>query len=102
MPLWDPEIAVDSVLASRLLAEQFPELAPLPIRLLGSGWDNTVYAVGEEWVCTYEGEISAEILRNALKWARKTRRNPRAKLDHLNWNRIAEQTLAAYRSVLNL
>ena len=50
MPLWDPEIAVDSVLASRLLAEQFPELAPLPIRLLGSGWDNTVYAVGEEWV----------------------------------------------------
>jgi aminoglycoside phosphotransferase (APT) family kinase protein len=50
VPLWDPEIAVDSVLASRLLAEQFPELAPLPIRLLGSGWDNTVYAVGEEWV----------------------------------------------------
>jgi aminoglycoside phosphotransferase (APT) family kinase protein len=41
---------VDSTLASRLLAEQFPELAPLPIRLLGSGWDNTVYAVGAEWV----------------------------------------------------
>jgi beta-1,4-mannosyltransferase len=58
-------------------------------------------AVGEEWVCTYEGEISAEILRNALKWARTTRRHPRAKLDHLNWNQIAEQTLAAYKSVLN-
>ena len=50
MPLWDPEIAVDSALARRLLAEQFPVLAPLPIRLLGSGWDNTVFAVGDEWV----------------------------------------------------
>jgi aminoglycoside phosphotransferase (APT) family kinase protein len=50
VPLWDPEIAVDSDLARRLLAEQLPELAALPIRLLGSGWDNTVYAVGEKWV----------------------------------------------------
>jgi aminoglycoside phosphotransferase (APT) family kinase protein len=50
MPPWDPEIAVDSELAGRLLAEQFPELAPLPLRLLGAGWDNTVYAVGDEWV----------------------------------------------------
>ena len=58
-------------------------------------------SVGEEWVCTYEGEISAEILGNALEWARTTRRNPRAKLDHLDWNQIAQQTLAAYKSVLN-
>ena len=50
MPQWDPEIAVDSSLARRLVAEQFPELAALPIRLLGSGWDNTVFGVGEEWV----------------------------------------------------
>ena len=50
MPQWDPEIAVDAVLARRLLAEQFPELEPLPITLLGAGWDNTVFAVGAEWV----------------------------------------------------
>ena len=50
MPQWDPEIAVDSALAQRLVAEQFPELARMPIRLLGSGWDNTVFAVGQEWV----------------------------------------------------
>src|SRR6266511_1753690 len=47
---WDPEIAVDSTLCRRLLEEQFPELADLPVRLLGAGWDNTVFAVGEEWV----------------------------------------------------
>jgi aminoglycoside phosphotransferase (APT) family kinase protein len=50
VPLWDPEIAVDSALASRLVAEQFPELAAERVRLLGSGWDNTVFAVGDEWV----------------------------------------------------
>ena len=50
MPQWDPEIAVDSGLAQRLVAEQFPELAALPIRLLGSGWDNTVFGLGADWV----------------------------------------------------
>lgn len=41
---------MDSALARRLLAEQFPDFGALPIRLLGSGWDNTVFAVGDEWV----------------------------------------------------
>jgi aminoglycoside phosphotransferase (APT) family kinase protein len=50
VPQWDPEIAVDSALATLLLEEQFPELAELPVRLLGEGWDNTVFTVGNEWV----------------------------------------------------
>jgi aminoglycoside phosphotransferase (APT) family kinase protein len=50
VPQWDPEVTVDSALAQRLLAEQFPEFATLPVRMLGSGWDNTVFAVGDEWV----------------------------------------------------
>src|SRR4030095_4655807 len=37
-------------MAQRLVAEQFPELAALPVRLLGAGWDNTVFVAGEEWV----------------------------------------------------
>lgn len=48
--MWDAERIVDPALARRLLEEQFPEVAPLPIRELGSGWDNTVYAVGDDWV----------------------------------------------------
>jgi aminoglycoside phosphotransferase (APT) family kinase protein len=47
---WDPEIAVDSALATRLLEEQFPGHAKLPVRLLGAGWDNTVFTVGDAWV----------------------------------------------------
>ena len=50
VPVWDAERTVDEPLARRLLEEQFPELAELPIVLLGSGWDNTVYTVGGEWV----------------------------------------------------
>jgi aminoglycoside phosphotransferase (APT) family kinase protein len=50
VPVWDAERTVDEALARRLLEEQFPDLAPLPIGLLGAGWDNTVYTVGAEWV----------------------------------------------------
>jgi aminoglycoside phosphotransferase (APT) family kinase protein len=51
VPQWDPEIEVDAALVQCLLEEQFPELAKLPVRLLGAGWDNTVFVVGEdEWV----------------------------------------------------
>jgi aminoglycoside phosphotransferase (APT) family kinase protein len=50
VPVWDAERTVDEALARRLLEEQFPDLASLPIVLLGAGWDNTVYTVGAEWV----------------------------------------------------
>jgi aminoglycoside phosphotransferase (APT) family kinase protein len=50
VPLWDPEVAVDPELAQRLLDEQFPALGSEPIELLGRGWDNTVFVVGDAWV----------------------------------------------------
>jgi len=50
VPQWDAEVVVDSRLAGRLVAAQFPALGGLPLRLIGEGWDNTVFAVGEKWV----------------------------------------------------
>src|SRR5436305_14041226 len=50
VPVWDAELTVDEALARRLLEEQFPDVAAQPIVLLGAGWDNTVYTVGEERV----------------------------------------------------
>src|SRR3954469_17213138 len=50
VPQRDAEVVVDSRLAGRLVAAQFPALGGLPLRLIGEGWDNTVFAVGEEWV----------------------------------------------------
>jgi len=47
---WSPEIFVDPELARRLIRDQFHDLPAAQLRLLGTGWDNTVYLVDEAWV----------------------------------------------------
>ncbi len=49
MPEWDAEVAVDEALVRSLLGEQFPELDASSARLLGEGWDNSVWAVEDRW-----------------------------------------------------
>ena len=46
MPVWEAEIVVDEPLARRLLG-QFPELEVGTLRLLGYGWDYTIWVVDE-------------------------------------------------------
>jgi len=48
VPVWEAEIVVDEARVRGLLG-QFPELAEGPLRLLASGWDYTVWAVGERY-----------------------------------------------------
>jgi aminoglycoside phosphotransferase (APT) family kinase protein len=50
MAEWAPEVTVDEELARRLIADQFPDLTPASLRLIGEGWDNTVWLVDERWV----------------------------------------------------
>jgi aminoglycoside phosphotransferase (APT) family kinase protein len=45
-PPWTSDIAIDAALASRLIADQFPELATLAVEPLGSGWDNAAFTAG--------------------------------------------------------
>jgi aminoglycoside phosphotransferase (APT) family kinase protein len=47
---WRPEVVVDAGWARRLIGTQFPELELGSLRLLGEGWDNTVWLVDERWV----------------------------------------------------
>lgn len=47
---WRPQVVVDAGLARRLIGTQFPEVDLGSLRLLGEGWDNTVWLVGERWV----------------------------------------------------
>ena len=47
---WTAEVTVDEALARRLIGEQFSELEVGSLRLLGAGWDTTVWLVDEEWV----------------------------------------------------
>lgn len=44
------EIDVDEALVGALLADQHPDLAERPLRLLGSGWDNVLYRLGDDLV----------------------------------------------------
>jgi aminoglycoside phosphotransferase (APT) family kinase protein len=46
---WSAEVTVDEALARRLLRDQFPELELRSLRVLGEGWDVTVWLVDEEW-----------------------------------------------------
>src|SRR5215470_9857768 len=48
VPVWTPDLAVDEPLVRSLLA-QFPELDGAPLRLLATGWDNSVWVVGERY-----------------------------------------------------
>lgn len=47
---WSPEHTVTPEIAARVIAEQFPDLAGLPVTAFGAGWDNAVLAVGDEWL----------------------------------------------------
>jgi aminoglycoside phosphotransferase (APT) family kinase protein len=47
---WAAEVTVDEALARRLIRTQFPELELRSLRLLGEGWDTTVWLVDNGWV----------------------------------------------------
>lgn len=54
---------------------------------------------GHDWVMTYEGELTAEILGEAVQWARPHARRERCDLSALDWDTIAEKTLCLYREL---
>lgn len=47
---WEPEQIIELPMALQLIKEQFPELEPKHIRLLGAGWDNTAFVIDEELI----------------------------------------------------
>jgi aminoglycoside phosphotransferase (APT) family kinase protein len=49
-PLWTAEQIVTEEIACQLIEEQFPELKPVYVKVLGEGFDNTVYNVNDSFV----------------------------------------------------
>jgi aminoglycoside phosphotransferase (APT) family kinase protein len=47
---WSPEVTVDESLARALIGGQFPELELRSLRLIGEGWDNSVWLADGRWV----------------------------------------------------
>ena len=78
--------------ASALLALSFDRPVLVPAR--GAMGELQALA-GSDWVCTYEGNLTPEILAGALDWAaRRPAGVPR--LEALGWPEIAHRTLSAY------
>lgn len=57
--------------------------------------------VGCEWMMTYDGALTAEILGDALQWARDAARGSHCDLSALDWSLIAEKTKCAYQALLS-
>ncbi len=57
-------------------------------------------SVGKEWVQTYQGDIDARTLKDAVVWVKSCPRAPKAPLHEFEWKPIGEQTLAAYEAVV--
>jgi aminoglycoside phosphotransferase (APT) family kinase protein len=49
-PAWSAEFAVSSAEARALIEEQFPQLTPADVELLGVGWDNSAFRVNGRYV----------------------------------------------------
>ncbi len=80
--------------ASALLALSFDR--PVLVPALGAMGELQALA-GAEWVRTYDGVLTPDLLAHVLDWA--VRRRPGApRLDALEWPEIARQTLSVYRA----
>ena len=67
MPAADVEVSAD--LVRRLLADQHPDLARLPVEFLANGWDNELYRVGDGLVARLPRRaLGAEIITNEQRW----------------------------------
>ncbi len=67
MPAADVEVSAD--LVRRLLADQHPDLARLPVKFLANGWDNELYRVGDGLVVRLPRRaLGAEIIKNEQRW----------------------------------
>lgn len=65
----EADIDITPVLVRRLLEEQHPDLAALPIRRVADGWDNAILRLGDELVVRLPRRLqSAALIVNEQRW----------------------------------
>ncbi|WP_345216872.1 aminoglycoside phosphotransferase family protein [Georgenia halophila] len=63
------EVDVDAALVRRLLIDQHPDLAELPLELANNGWDNVVWRLGEDLaVRVPRRAVAAGLIENEQRW----------------------------------
>ncbi len=65
----DAEFNITEQLVRSLLERQFPALAALPLRLLASGWDNTMYRLGSHHIVRLpRRQLGADLIEHEQRW----------------------------------
>lgn len=63
------EVEIDTDLVHALLAEQHPDLADLPIRLVETGWDNVMLRLGDELAIRLPRRaVAATLIEHEQRW----------------------------------
>jgi aminoglycoside phosphotransferase (APT) family kinase protein len=63
------EVAIDVALVGRLLAEQHPDLADLPIVPIAEGWDNALFRLGDDLLVRIPRRAaSAPLIAHEQRW----------------------------------
>jgi aminoglycoside phosphotransferase (APT) family kinase protein len=64
----EPEVIVDTATVARLVANQCPELADQPVALLGHGWDNWLFRLGDRHIVRLPRRtVAVPLLENELR-----------------------------------
>lgn len=56
-------------------------------------------SLGEEWIQTYDGELTPQVLELGLRALEQANRTATCPLDNYNWDTLASQTLDLYRQL---
>src|SRR5262249_58170138 len=68
MPTPPAEVRIDTDLAARLVRDQHPDLAA-DLRLVASGWDNTLYRLGDGLCLRLpRRQVAADLVANEHRW----------------------------------
>ena len=69
MPKPTAEVDIDDAVVGRLLHEQCPDLAHLPLRRVGEGWDNVLYRLGDDLAVRLPRRaLGAGLMANEVTW----------------------------------
>ncbi|QIK72648.1 aminoglycoside phosphotransferase family protein [Propioniciclava coleopterorum] len=69
MPTPVAEVMIDAALVERLLSQQCPSLAGLPLSLVENGWDNAIFRLGDSLVVRLPRRaVAAPLVENEITW----------------------------------
>ena len=63
------EVDIDEGLVRRLLEDQHPDLAHLPLTMVANGWDNVIFRLGHEMTVRLpRRQLAADLVVNEQRW----------------------------------